>query len=262
MTAAAALPDWLPDLAALTEALGAPAFEDRLLAFLNRVLPVDHVAVFTFDPAGRAGHLFTTSRMDADTVQTLTDAYVGGGYAQDPNRALAAHLKPGELIDHGLEAAYDPAYRQRFFATSGLIDKAATMAPAATGAGTVYCNFYRLQDSGRFSAEDWERLRAFLPLVTPLIAAHHRLLPASPQQSAQSVIHSIISRAAPPFDKLTNREREVCARILLGYSSEAIALDLGVAQSSVTTYRKRAYEKLGITGQSELFSLCLGAVER
>src|SRR5690606_16260279 len=130
------------------------------------------------------------------------------------------------------------------------------------GAGSVYCNFYRLQDSGRFSAEDLDRLRELLPLVSHLIAAHHRLLPARPAGSAQSVIHSIISRAVPPFDKLTNREREVCARILLGFSSEAIALDLGIAPSSVTTYRKRSYEKLGITGQSELFSLCLGAVER
>ncbi|MDA5194813.1 helix-turn-helix transcriptional regulator [Govanella unica] len=254
------VPDWLPDLANVTEALGLPAFEDRLLGFLNRLLPVDHVAVFTFDPGGKAGHLFTSSRLDAAAVQTLTDAYMGGGYAEDPNLPIMQTLKPGELIDHGMEGAYAPAYREQFFGKSGLIDKASTSATA--GSGTVYCNFYRLQDSGRFSPEDWEQLRALLPLVTNLIAAHRRLLPQAQSQNVQSVVHSIISRAAPPFDKLTNREREVCARVLLGYSSEAIALDLGIAASSVTTYRKRAYEKLGITGQSELFSLCLGAVER
>lgn len=253
------VPAWLPALTTLAEALGTPAFEKHLLAFLNRVLPVDHVAVFTFDPSGRADHLFTTSRMRPEAVQSLTEAYMGGGYAQDPNLPLVRALKPGTLIDHGLDATYDPAYRAQFFAESGLIDKASTVATA--GGGTVYCNFYRLQDSGRFSENDWTQLRALLPLVTHLIAAHRRLTPVAPQRSAQSVIHSIISRAAPPFDRLTNREREVCARILLGYSSEAIALDLGVAPSSIMTYRKRAYEKLGITGQSELFSLCLGAIE-
>jgi DNA-binding CsgD family transcriptional regulator len=32
-------------------------------------------------------------------------------------------------------------------------------------------------------------------------------------------------------------------------------LDLGVALSTVLTYRKRAYGKLGVTSQAELFAL-------
>jgi DNA-binding CsgD family transcriptional regulator len=61
---------------------------------------------------------------------------------------------------------------------------------------------------------------------------------------------------------LTPREREVCERILLGYTSIGIGLDLNIALSSVLTYRKRAYEKLGIAAQNELFALCLEAAQR
>ena len=56
---------------------------------------------------------------------------------------------------------------------------------------------------------------------------------------------------------LSEREAAVCARIVAGYSAEGIGLDLGVSTHSVVTYRRRAFEKLGIATQKELFSLVL-----
>ena len=47
-----------------------------------------------------------------------------------------------------------------------------------------------------------------------------------------------------PLAALTGREKEVCLRILSGFSSEAIAADLGISLHSALTYRKRAYERL------------------
>jgi DNA-binding CsgD family transcriptional regulator len=45
---------------------------------------------------------------------------------------------------------------------------------------------------------------------------------------------------------------------LLGFSSEAISQALGISLHSTLTYRKRAYERLGISSQNELFSIVLG----
>ena len=42
------------------------------------------------------------------------------------------------------------------------------------------------------------------------------------------------------------------ARILYGLSAAGIAVDLGIGIESVTTYRKRAYRRLGIATQREL----------
>ena len=60
-----------------------------------------------------------------------------------------------------------------------------------------------------------------------------------------------------PLAALTPREQEVCRRILSGSSSEAISQALGISLHSTLTYRKRAYERLGISSQSELFAIVL-----
>jgi len=119
--------------------------------------------------------------------------------------------------------------------------------------------------SGSYSEKDWQLLESVLPVITALISTHHRMLQLSPaeeqrpQRNVRSLVHNIISKNVPPFSQLTPREREVCERILLGYTSVGIGLDLNIAQSSVVTYRRRAYEKLVISTQNELFSLCLTA---
>lgn len=55
------------------------------------------------------------------------------------------------------------------------------------------------------------------------------------------------------FADLTDRERAVCARTMVGMTAEAIALDLGIAPSSVLTYRRRAYERYQITHSNQFF---------
>ncbi len=269
---------WLKGLTAVSSAIGTGDFQQTLFGFLNQILPVDHCAVFTFDEKAGAGHLFTTSRMGEDAATALAQDYVGGYFARDPNfpriRDLKNSTDTGAIpVRTSFTEDYDKGYQDRFFDQTDLIDKASTIASAEHG--SVYCNFYRMEPSGRYSSEDWHRLERILPLMTSLIANHYRLLKAlkrpvgkSDQQSQtdhatpQTLVHSIIGMAIPPFDRLTDRERDVCARILLGFTSEAIALDLGIAASSVATYRKRAYSKLGIVSQNELFGMCLAAVER
>jgi DNA-binding CsgD family transcriptional regulator len=54
---------------------------------------------------------------------------------------------------------------------------------------------------------------------------------------------------------LTPRELDVCARALIGMTAEGIALDLNIKKSSVSTYRKRAYARLGISSQNQLYRL-------
>ena len=52
--------------------------------------------------------------------------------------------------------------------------------------------------------------------------------------------------------ELPPREMQVCARMLHGISTEGIALALGISEESVITYRKRAYQRLGIGSRREL----------
>jgi DNA-binding CsgD family transcriptional regulator len=54
---------------------------------------------------------------------------------------------------------------------------------------------------------------------------------------------------------LTERELDVCARVIIGMTTEAIALELDLRAPTVATYRKRAYARLGISSHYEMFCL-------
>ncbi len=54
---------------------------------------------------------------------------------------------------------------------------------------------------------------------------------------------------------LTRRELEACSLALVGMTIEGSALELNVKKSSIITYRKRAYARLGISSLNELFSI-------
>ncbi len=266
-------PKWLEGLTQLTRCIGAAQFESCLLKLLNKITPVDHCVVFTFGEDG-AGHLFTHGRMQVEEAQQLADDYVKLFHQQDPNFKkvsgavdicedalipLVAEEQPAVATDF----TPDFVYKNYFFDRHDLIDKASTVGKVEQG--SVYCNFYRMGRSGPYSEKDWFLLESILPLITSVISTHYRMLQLSTagekrtHRTAQSLVHNIISKNAPPFSQLTPREREVCERILLGYTSVGIGLDLNIAQSSVVTYRRRAYEKLDISTQNELFTLCLTA---
>lgn len=62
----------------------------------------------------------------------------------------------------------------------------------------------------------------------------------------------LMDRLFHSFPGLTIRERQVCAGTILGKSSERIAEDLEIGQSTILTYRRRAYQKLGVNCASAL----------
>jgi len=54
---------------------------------------------------------------------------------------------------------------------------------------------------------------------------------------------------------LTTQELNICSRLLRGMSHAGIAADLNIKESTVKTYRNRAFERLGINFRSQLFAL-------
>ena len=63
-------------------------------------------------------------------------------------------------------------------------------------------------------------------------------------------LSKLLARLALNFPKLTLQERNVCSRTLVSMTAEAIAL--GIGTSTVPTYRRRAYERYGISSASQL----------
>lgn len=93
---------------------------------------------------------------------------------------------------------------------------------------------------------------------------HPTLIDTSFENQQQVIEHSSSEERQLKIEKishilcrygLTHRESEICAYITLGYSAIAIGLILSISINTIATHRKRAYVKLEISSQRELFSL-------
>jgi DNA-binding CsgD family transcriptional regulator len=60
---------------------------------------------------------------------------------------------------------------------------------------------------------------------------------------------------------LSRRELDVLCGVLEGRTAQEIGELMGVKASSVVTYQKRAYRRLGISSQRQLFALCLASAK-
>lgn len=106
--------------------------------------------------------------------------------------------------------------------------------------GLVELSFYR--ERGRNVAST-SSLRSLEAMCAPIAAAFNR--------------HDVLgcSGQAEDLSQLSPREREITELLLIGCSSEAIALRLGISRYTVKDYRKQIFRKLGIGSLAELFAL-------
>lgn len=97
----------------------------------------------------------------------------------------------------------------------------------------------------------------------PLIEAVYR------QYWIKARCYASIDNSEPPIDyllktvfedRLSCRESQVAVLALKGRSGQDIADELGISITTVKTHRKNLYLKLGITTQTEMFSLALNAL--
>jgi len=88
-----------------------------------------------------------------------------------------------------------------------------------------------------------------------------------PEIAQQVALSQLDGSGENPFEGLTQREFEVLMRVLNGQSGTAIAEALCLSPKTVSTYRSRLFEHLGVGSDAELVRLAIdygmvGAVER
>ena len=241
------------DITPAVLAIGRPQFPQALVRSLRQVAGVGHCMVFSLAAQGPARCL-----LDAGNIPIggeLGIAYSEHFHALDPNRdALFGREQAAApiVLPSFARRMYSNSYRKLFFDNSGIVDKFA----AAIWVDHVcfYVNFYRTRSQGRFESDQVGRLKQIAPAVSGAVARHFQQ--ENPRNPGDGI--SALIATSEPFAILTSREKEVCGRILSGLSSEAISAELGIGLSSTLTYRKRAYGKLRITSQNELFGIMLG----
>lgn len=237
--------------------IGRRSFPADFLASLQAVAQVDHVMVFGFRADDRAECLANAGAISI--ADDLGSAYTSHFHAYDPNKDAffrAPHSGEAVRLRFAAPQTYPVKYRKIFFEDSGIVDKFATALWHEDRC--FYVNFYRVARSGRFAPAELSRLEHTGAAFAATIARHFEALGAA--QETDLPLPRRLERLFARTDTLaalSQRERDVCIKILIGYTSEAIALELGVSHSTVLTYRRRAYERLGIGSQNELFAQVL-----
>tara|TARA_B100001939_G_scaffold315853_1_gene301367 strand:+ start:391 stop:1131 length:741 start_codon:yes stop_codon:yes gene_type:complete len=230
-------------LAECTRDSGGAAFADAFARMLEQELRVDQCMLFVWREDRPMRCLLSLNFQDKTLARPLAGAYIGGGYLQDPNLDLLKNAPSGEwqiIRFRDVEQGFPEEYRNRFFSIPGIIDKISLIRRDQDQ--VYYLNLYRSRDHGPFSDQNPLQEEDFAALIGSLLLSHFR--------------HMRPGLHAGPLSFLSPQEQTVCSGILQGQKTERIAHEMGVSPHTVTTYRKRAYTKLGIRSRAELFELC------
>ncbi len=140
-------------------------------------------------------------------------------------------------------------FRRRFFDEPGIIERISLVERDANGWRGL--NVARHNSQGFFSERELDALAGLARLALPMLPL------AGPSGSVEATITAaqLEERFGRRWPALTLRERQVCARAAIGLSVEATAIELGIAKTSVVTFRQRAYRRLGVTSPFELCGL-------
>ncbi|WP_298864258.1 helix-turn-helix transcriptional regulator [uncultured Sulfitobacter sp.] len=215
--------------------LGQARFAQVFCDFVE-TLEIDQIMVFSIEAQG-ASCLLSRHFREGALADVLAAQYLDGWYKQDPllPKLLAAEPDTITLCTfEQIQSGMSDAYRQIFFDAPGLYAK--TTLIGVRRDLRLFISLYQ----GDLTAVQPDP--ALARLVGRLALLHFDQL----RQSDHPAL----------LDVLSLRERAVCSGMLAGQKAEEIAAQIGVAPSTVVTYRKRAYGKLGISSRASLFALC------
>jgi len=246
-------------LAAAISAIGEPSFPDRLLALLRGLAGTDLCSAFAVGHDGSLRYLFAAGHHAdiPDFAESASLAYASGYWQRDRTmrRALTGLGGGVHLIRQAWNGITDPDYRRACYERGGIVER---LTLYAGGEPAIFASAYRSRASGHSSPAEVEALEKAAGIIMALVARHV----AASHDTGQPAAHDIAHRLLASQHRLSQREASVAAALSLGRTQREIAEATGVALSSIVTYRRRAYRKLGVSDRHEIAGLLRRAGNR
>ena len=242
--------------ARLVSRIGDEAFGDELLTFFASVCGAEYCSVFDLNTQeARTVTLSSvfqgTSRMAQQQASLYLDRQL---WQQDPMVAQARaqlDVDPVSVVHTAVRELPNSEYRDLLYCRTNVRDR--VLMCVRSDSGLIGLSLLRTEKAGDYSAEDMLQLQEMCGLLMAIIDKHVSVLCVKQAESSAlrslATIENCLSTASTV---LSSREEQVCARVLYGMSTTGIALDLGIGEETVMTYRKRAYQRLKIGSQREL----------
>lgn len=240
-------------LAGMITNLGQPEFEKSLLDQLHPLVPAASFSVYRTGRRCQPRLFFSGSRGVPDTTRDCWRAYLSGPHLQDRTLPVQEEHRPGLVLCHMVAEEAPPLHRRKVYEAHGVAERVSVVEGGLEGLFAV--NLYRHRGQHAFSDGQLADFEQLAPVLLSLVRKHMSLSCANlDTHQALAQRRALLSRLD---ERLTERELDVCARLLLGMSQDGIALDLGLSLPTVKTYRNRAFRRLGIHFRSQLFALAL-----
>jgi hypothetical protein len=237
----------------LIEVVGTARFEPELVKAMNDATRSEHVTAYAFAPNAPPRLLFAGTHGPLPAAKMRAVKYLAQYWKHDPaslfedagkNDTKALRTLPQDIDDS--------LYRQDCYTSLRITDRFTLM--QRDGGHCYRVNLYRSGRGGRFAQSDVDHIMNSADLLVGLLIKHGATNPSNGQKPAPQLFQDRLRLVEP---NMPTREAEVCAAIMSGMTSEAIALHLGISVNTVLTYRKRAYGRLKISCQNELLRLIL-----
>jgi DNA-binding CsgD family transcriptional regulator len=237
----------------IVDTMGSEAFIERAGEAVRQLAHVDRLYLFDLRKGVSDVRPFLQF-YEHDKPPIAHETYVRHFLPTDPiQRAIGASSAPPGMIQIRVEPRdiIAPTYR-RMLESAGIRERVSYLRRASWGWQCM--TVARKACSGVFEDRELSMLGSLARLVMPLIERNDTLSRCRPGNYREA-LSEMESRFRRLFPRLTERERNVCARAVIGMTASETATDLGIAVSSVLTYRKRAYRRLGVASAIELAGL-------
>jgi DNA-binding CsgD family transcriptional regulator len=246
---ASALPPDIRHFSDLAGTLGTSRFPDALLDCLGHWASCQHFSVLRMDGERPTLLAAGTRHPDANLVLRCGQAYIERYYQYDPlfEPLRAAPGQVGHLLAKDIR--FTP-YREAIYQRNDMIERLSSLYLDEQQRPVLF-NLYRHRDQGFFSERELQMCEALSPALLQLLRGH---LALTGLNRGDDHCQQLLQRCP----ELTAQEVNICSRLLRGMTHAGIAADLGIKESTVKTYRNRAFERLGIHFRSQLFAMFSG----
>lgn len=258
--------DWYRQIAAIIANTDMPDLPDIVVESIRDVVSFEHAVTFGY-PVGQRP-VFLHDGFSSAHKKSSISPYLNGTYLVDPfYHATVAEIEPGlyRMRDLAPDEFYQQVGTHPGYVSPCVSDKPGFLSEeigyfARTGHGAfIVLSLMRLHDDPPFSAAEFAWLNRIEPVVLSALAHHWRDLGVAEteENTNTACLSDHVQHAFTTFgdSMLTAREQDVVQLILRGHSTESIGHNLGISPSTVKIHRRNLYAKLGISSQSELFSL-------
>jgi DNA-binding CsgD family transcriptional regulator len=245
------MPTGLTDL---IDGIGNADFGQRLLGLFQHACGADGFAIYHMSEDA-VRDVAAEMREDSAIARRQVALYLENQrWRRDPMIAQARQhlgMHSAGLVQASLRELPRADFRDVIYDRTNICDRVLLCGRSA--GGMIGLSIVRTAEHGAFTAVDMMRLTDVCSVLMSIVGKHVEIVHRRPKLTRALTslehIHRCLNAAATA---LSPREAEVCARILYGMSFGGIAIDLGIGEETVVTYRKRAYDRLGIATQREL----------